>query len=70
MSPEANELSDRTYDVKKILCSTCMKYERIYACSNYCILYRKDCEGLKRCPASEVDRYKKNKNKIPAKELW
>jgi len=70
MFPEANELSDRTYDAKKILCSLGMNYERIYAFPSDCILYRKDYEGLDRCPVCEVDRYKKSKKKIPAKVLW
>ena len=47
-----------------------MNYERIHACPNDCILYRKDYEGLERCSVYEVDRYKKNKKKIPAKVLW
>jgi len=67
---EANELPDRTYGAKKILCFMRMIYERIYACPKDCILYRKDYEGLKRCLICEVDWYKKNKNKIPAKVLW
>jgi len=46
-----------------------MNYERIHAFPNDCILYKKDYEGLKRCPVCEVDQYKKNKNKISTKVL-
>ena len=70
MLPEDNELLDHTYDVKKILCSIGMNYERIHASFNDCILYKKDYEGLERCLFCEVDRQKKNKNKIPANVLW
>ena len=41
MLPEDNELPDRTYDAKKILCSIFMNYERIYANPNDCIFYKK-----------------------------
>jgi len=58
------------YDAKKILCSIGINYEMIHACPNDCILYIKDYEDLERCPVCEVDRYKTNKNKIPAKVLW
>jgi len=47
-----------------------MNYERIHTCPNDCILYKKNYEGLERYPIYEVDRCKKNKNKIPAKVLW
>jgi len=69
MLPKANEHSNRTYDIKKILCYMSMNYERVHACLNDCILYRKDYEDLERCSICEVDRYKKNKNKIPAKVI-
>ena len=68
MLSEAKKISDRTYDAKKVLCSMDMN-ERIYAFPNDCILYRKDYKGLEKYPICEVDRYKKNKNKIPAKIL-
>jgi len=67
--PEDNELLDRTYGSKKIMCSMGMNYKRIHACPNDCILYRKDNESLESYPACEVDWYKKYKNKISAKVL-
>ena len=38
MLPEDNELPNRTYYAKKILCSMGMNYDRIHACPNDCIL--------------------------------
>jgi len=70
MLSEVNELPDRTYDAKKIMCSMSMNYERIHAYPNDCILYRKDYESLERYPICEVDRCKKNKNKNLSKVLW
>jgi len=64
-----NELPDRTDEVKKILRSMSMDYEKIHACSNDCILYRKEYEHLKKCSVSGRSRYKKN-DKSPAKVLW
>jgi len=42
--PNENELPDRTYEAKKIMCSISMDYEKIHACPNDCILYRKEYE--------------------------
>jgi len=69
MLSEANELPDHIYDTKKILCSIDINYKSIHTCPNDYILYRKNYESLKRCQVCEVDRYKKNKNKISAKVL-
>jgi len=48
MLSEGNTLPTRNYDVKKILCPMGMKYKRIHACPNDCILYRKEFEDLKK----------------------
>jgi len=42
MLPKGNTLPTRNYDAKKILCPMGMKYKRIHACANDCILYRKN----------------------------
>ncbi|XP_074300759.1 uncharacterized protein LOC141632075 [Silene latifolia] len=42
--PEDNVLPNRTYEAKKILRGIGMKYEKIHACPNDCILYRKEYE--------------------------
>ena len=57
---EHNKLLNRTYDVKKIMCSMSMDYEKIHSCPNDCILYRKDYEHLEKCSLCERSRYKRN----------
>jgi len=46
---EEDNLLNRNYEVKKILCLMSMEYKKIHACSNDCILYRKNFELLKNC---------------------
>jgi hypothetical protein len=36
--------------------------EKIHACPNHCILYRKEHEFKDRCPTCNVSRYKQNDN--------
>jgi len=62
MLPEGNTLPTQNYDAKKILCPMGMEYKRIHACSNDCILYRKEFEDLKKCPKYGSSRYKKKRN--------
>ncbi|XP_074293482.1 uncharacterized protein LOC141620536 [Silene latifolia] len=69
MLPEDNVLPNRTYEAKKILRGIGMKYEKIHACPNDCILYRKEYETCTHCPVCKEWRYKK-KEGIPAKVLW
>ena len=40
--PEENTLPKSQYEVKKILCPVGMKYQKIHACPNDCILYRNE----------------------------
>lgn len=84
MLPDDNELPDRTYDAKKVLCPMGMEYRKIHACPNDCILYRGEFENLHSCPRCNVSRYKMKRSgpnhneeademKIkgpPAKILW
>ncbi|VVA32896.1 PREDICTED: transposase, partial [Prunus dulcis] len=42
--PEGNTLPSSMYEAKKILSALGMSYEKIHACPNDCILYRKDYE--------------------------
>ena len=46
------------YEAKKILCPIGLEYRKIHACPNDCILYRKEFEGLHKCPRCGVSRYK------------
>jgi len=39
-----------------------MEYKRIHAFPNDCILYRKEFEGLKKCPKCGLSRYKEKIN--------
>jgi len=58
--PEDNTLSKNQYETKKILCPVGMKYQKIHACLNDCILYRNDFAELRNCPTCGVSRYKVN----------
>jgi Transposase family tnp2 len=68
MLSDNNELSDLTHKAKKLLCPLSMEVERIHACPNDCILYRKEYSGMNRCPKCKTSHYKlkddEAKNKI------
>jgi len=77
--PQGNTLSTSHYEAKKILCPMGLEYQKIHACLNDCILYRKEFEGLHKCPRCSVSRYKVKdddgdeddmKKGPPAKVLW
>lgn len=76
MLPASNELPVSVYDVRKTLNSLGCKYEKIHACPNDCILYRKEYHDATSCPTCGVSRWKastniaKPKTGIPAKVLW
>ena len=50
MLPEGNVMPSRYYEAKKILCPMGLEYEKIHACPNDCILYRKEYEKYNHCP--------------------
>nr|GEV46270.1 hypothetical protein [Tanacetum cinerariifolium] len=60
--PKDNELPVTTYHAKKLTCPMGLAVERIHACRNDCILYRKDYKDLHECPVCKVSRYKQHKN--------
>nr|GFA14624.1 hypothetical protein [Tanacetum cinerariifolium] len=79
--PEDNELPVTTYHAKKLTCPVGLAVERIHACRNDCILYKKDYKDIHECPVCKASRYKHHKNlrKLdsdvtkngpPAKMLW
>ncbi|KAL5578036.1 hypothetical protein UlMin_019735 [Ulmus minor] len=76
MLPQPNELPISMYEVKKAMSSLGMGYEKIHACRNDCILYRKECKDLECCPVCGESRWKLEKNEVtkkkgvPAKVLW
>ena len=56
MLPEKNVLPDSTYYAKKLLCPLNMEVERIHACPNDCILYKKEYSNLDICPTCNALR--------------
>ena len=58
MLPEGNELPINTYRAKKVLCPLGLEVEKIHACRNDCILYRKEFAKLHSCPMCKASRYK------------
>ncbi|XP_058740867.1 uncharacterized protein LOC131613194 [Vicia villosa] len=79
MLPEGNILPSRYYEAKKILCPMGLEYEKIHACPNDCILYRKEYVNYNHCPKCKASRYKKRhgessddeiKKGPPAKVVW
>jgi hypothetical protein len=76
MLPENNEIPSSFYSAKKTLGALGLGYEKIHACPNDCILYRKELEHANKCPNCDESRWKKKKNSeeelkgIPAKVLW
>ncbi|XP_027933103.1 uncharacterized protein LOC114188698 [Vigna unguiculata] len=77
MLPKGNTLPTRNYDAKKILCPMGMEYQKIHACPNDYVLYRKELAMLHQCPRCGVSRYKQKHSEFesyskgpPAKVLW
>ena len=75
MFPVKNELPSSLYDAKKIMVALGMDYEKIHACPNDCILYRKDFKDFSNCPTCGVSRWMLGKNStarvgVPAKVIW
>lgn len=78
---EGNTLSNRSYEVKKILCPMGLDYVQMHACRNYCILYWKEYENLKEFPRCGESCYKKKvcdvedddsvtRKSVPSKVMW
>ena len=51
-----------THQAKKLICPLSLGVEKIHACVNYCILYRKEYASLDECPTCGASRYKSNSN--------
>jgi hypothetical protein len=56
--PKPNGLPSSTYQAKKIICPLTLGIEKIHACSNHYILYRKEHEFKDRCPRCNAIWYK------------
>nr|GEV60532.1 hypothetical protein [Tanacetum cinerariifolium] len=61
MLPEDNGLPVSLYQDKKMMCPMGLEIERIDACPNDCILYRKEYKDLHSCVICNESRYKKKK---------
>ncbi|XP_042446384.1 uncharacterized protein LOC122031323 [Zingiber officinale] len=75
MLPDNHNLSSSIYEAKKTLSCLALSHEKIHACSNDCILYRKqykDCVSCPKCGLSRWKLTKKNVEKkgVPAKVVW
>lgn len=76
MFPKGSQLPKSIYEAKKTLCTLGMEYEKIHACPNDCILYRKDKVDFDVCPVCYASRWKIPKGSmkptvgVPAKVLW
>ncbi|KAL4582382.1 hypothetical protein LXL04_006929 [Taraxacum kok-saghyz] len=79
--PEDNGLPISTYQAKKLMCPMGLEVERIHACPNICMLFRKEFENKHNCVSCGASRYKRKKdsdeadddvtkNGPPAKMLW
>ena len=74
--PEDNKVPPSMYEAKKTLSTLGMEYEKIHACPNDCVLYRREYEELDECPVCNESRWKKGKvpsngsKGVPVKVLW
>jgi uncharacterized Zn finger protein (UPF0148 family) len=62
--PKPNTLPTCTYRAKKLICPLFLGVEKIHACLNHCILYRKEHEFKTKCPVCGVSRYKRSYNHV------
>ena len=80
MFPEGNQIPRTTYEAKKIVCPMGLKFEKIHACKNDCILFRGDNVVLTECPKCGTSHYKRRTDKgddgeerhhrVPRKVAW
>jgi hypothetical protein len=62
--PKSNTLPTNTYRAKMLICPLSLGVDKIHACSNHCILYRKEHEFKLKCPVCGVSRYKRSYNHV------
>jgi hypothetical protein len=56
---EENQIVESVYETKKIICPLGIEVEKIHACKNSCVLFRRDYADLDKCPKCGYDRYKR-----------
>jgi hypothetical protein len=64
--PKPNTVPTSTYIAKKLICQLSLGVDKIHACPNHCILYRKEYEFNTKCPICGVSRYKRSYNHVHA----
>jgi hypothetical protein len=62
--PKPNTLPISTYRANKLICLLSLGVDKIYACPNHCILYRKEHEFKMKCLVCGVSRYKRSYNHV------
>jgi hypothetical protein len=62
--PKSNTLLTSTYRAKKLICPLSLGVDKIHACPNHCILYRKEHEFKTKCLIYGVSRYKRSYNHV------
>jgi hypothetical protein len=77
---EENQIPTTTYEVKKIVSPMELKFEKIHACKNDCILFHGNNAALTECPKYGTSRYKQRTNegddgeetrrRVPRKVVW
>ncbi|XP_056698036.1 uncharacterized protein [Spinacia oleracea] len=74
MFSDDNTVPKSNYYAKKLMCPFGLEYEKIHACPNDCVLYRKQYANFNPCPTCGKSRYKRkgvgDKKGPPAKVLW
>jgi hypothetical protein len=64
--PKPNTLPTRTYRAKKLIYALSLGVEKIHACPNHYILYRKEYEFKMKCLVCGMSRYKRSYNHVYA----
>ena len=64
MLPANNELPLSIYETNKSLAALGMEYEKIHACPNDCVLYRKELKDATSCLTCETSRWKLKKIRL------
>ncbi|XP_019229639.1 PREDICTED: uncharacterized protein LOC109210641 [Nicotiana attenuata] len=69
--PKGEKLPPSFYETKKIVEGLGLKYEKIHACPNDCMLFRKEFanKNVNKCNVCGASRWKNDARKIPAKVL-
>ncbi|XP_042387612.1 uncharacterized protein LOC121979689 [Zingiber officinale] len=67
MLPDNHNLPSSIYEAKKTLSCLALSHEKIHACSNDCILYRKQYKDCVSCPKCGLSRWKLTKKNVEKK---